>query len=534
VVACTLLDLACNPPRTDVYGTQWGLEVKPILICGRLALVGLLCAFAACGGDGGGSSPPPDGPAQVSTLAYVVTRCHEENGGRNPSLSQALWIRQGDREPVKIVEYALGQFAIDGFCRFFGKSRTGYSATIAGGFPRLGVSPDGSLILFEVTDDFSLNAHVIPEEQQGIFAVRPDGTGLHKVAPHSTDPSFRFYGACPFLFFDAPRCLVTTTALFDFSRDGRRVVYTDLDPTQTGDEAPQVVTLDVVTGERQPVTHLPPLPVSPACVGQTTDCVFPSIPPVRLPTFLGATTIAFERGGGTSVFGGGVFTVKADGTEEPAAIQTVALPDGTLIPISQITGAPYATQATVPGIPENGPSPNAGNTISEAFVIEPPNSALLSDGRVLQLTNYGRSDTTFVRIGNDGQHVFFIASENPLGTNPSEQCQWFSIDRLGGDLRQLTFFDIVGDRRRNCTDPAAPGCSVTAYGELDLITGALMFASTCDPVGSNPNGIEQLFAMRPDGSGLTQLTQMPGMIQHADGSLDVETAGPACVPARHR
>jgi hypothetical protein len=229
-----------------------------------------------------------------------------------------------------------------------------------------------------------------------------------------------------------------------------------------------------------------------------------------------------------------VFTAKADGTAEPEPVQTVALPDGTLIPIFQITGEPYVTAAIVPGIPENGPSANAGNNISEAFVIEPPDSALLSGGRVLQLTNYGRSDTYFERMGIDGQHVFFVASENPLGTNPSEQCQWFSIDRLGGDLRQLTSFEMVGDRRRNCLDAAAPGCSIVDFGELDLLTGALMFGSTCDPVGRNPNGMEQLFALRPDGSGLTQLTQMQGMIQYADGSIDVEMVGPARIPARYR
>ena len=503
----------------------------------RIALATLFfgLALAACGGDGDGSHPL--GPAQVSTLAYVITRCHEEKAGGGASFSQALWVRQGDRLPVKIVEYVGGQPPIGGFCRLFGQSRAGGTSVVSGTFQRLGVSPDGSLILFEVTDDFSTFTHMLPEDQQGIFAVRPDGTGLHKVAAHSQDPCFRVYWPCV-VAPDAPACssgtAVTTSTIFDFSLDGRHVTYTDLGPTQTGDKTPQVVTLDLATGEPKPVTHLPPLPVSPTCVGQDTGCVHPSIPPVRLPTFLGDTTIAFQRGGGASPFGGGVFTVKADGTEEPKPVQTLALPGGAVVPIFQITSEPYATAALVPGTPENGPSSIAGNNIIETFVIEPPESAVLPEGRVLQLTNYGRSDTYLVRMGIDGQHVFFVASENPLGTNPSEQCQWFSIDRLGGDLRQLTFFEMVGDRRRNCLDAAAPGCSIADFGELDLITGALMFASACDPVGSNPNGVEQLFAMRPDGSGLTQLTRMQGMIHHADGSIDVEMAGPARIPARYR
>ena len=512
------------------------MPVIPAFAFRPFALVGLL-AVAACGSEGGGSSASPNGPAQISTFAYVVTRCHEEKGGKSYTGSQVLWAQRGDQPPVKIAEYAAGHPAIGGACRLFGNGRTGGSSVVFGAFQRLGVSPDGALILFEVTDDFSTFTSVVPEDQQGIFAVRPDGTGLHKVAPHSNDPCFRVYWPCVF-GSDAPACplgaALSTSSILDFSPDGRHVTYTDLGPAPTGDDAPQVVTLDVATGERQPVTQLSPLPVSPACDGQAPDCVFPSVPPVRFPTFLGATKIAFQRGGGTSVFGGGVFTVKADGTEEPAPVQTLALPDGAVVPILQITGAPYATAALVPGIPENGPSANVGNSISETFVIEPPDSALLPSGRVLQLTNYGRSDTYFQRMGIDGQHVFFVASENPLGTNPANQCQWFSIDRLGGDLRQLTLFEMVGDRHRNCQDAGAPGCSIVDFGELDLITGALMFGSTCDPVGRNPQDMEQLFAMRPDGSGLNQLTQMRGMIQHADGSIDVEMVGPARIPARYR
>ncbi len=60
---------------------------------------------------------------------------------------------------------------------------------------------------------------------------------------------------------------------------------------------------------------------------------------------------------------------------------------------------------------------------------------------------------------------------------------------------------------------------------IDPETGTVVFSSTCDPLGTNPNG-EQLFAMHADGTAVRQLTATRGVVTAADGSVEVELPGP--------
>jgi hypothetical protein len=64
------------------------------------------------------------------------------------------------------------------------------------------------------------------------------------------------------------------------------------------------------------------------------------------------------------------------------------------------------------------------------------------------------------------------------------------------------------------------------------VTDAVVFASNCDPLGANPLGA-QIFAMRPDGRGLRQLTDAAGFTTNPDGSFRVELPGPFAYPAGH-
>ncbi len=74
------------------------------------------------------------------------------------------------------------------------------------------------------------------------------------------------------------------------------------------------------------------------------------------------------------------------------------------------------------------------------------------------------------------------------------------------------------------------GTEVAAFLSA-LAVEALVFYSTCDPLGTNPNG-GQIFAMRPDGSDLRQLTTARGLVTAA-GTFSAELIGPAVysVPA---
>jgi hypothetical protein len=112
-----------------------------------------------------------------------------------------------------------------------------------------------------------------------------------------------------------------------------------------------------------------------------------------------------------------------------------------------------------------------------------------------------------------------------LGTNPSGNCQVFSIDRLGSDLRQLTNFRESEHSRVGCLwARLGLGCAAWVLVQ-DPQSRTLLLTSDCDPLGTNPNGA-QIFTMQPDGSGLRQLTDSRGLVREADGTYSGELPGP--------
>jgi hypothetical protein len=465
----------------------------------------LLVPLVACGG-GGGTSPAPTGPAQLNgTVAYVATECVDTLDGG--TAHQQLRIIRGEHPPLAVMDLpTLGPGTPAGLCTLLSISRFGPFFIAVGAFQRLAVSGDGSNVVFEVTDAVSLAPLTpLPPEQQGIFIIHSDGTGLRRLAPASREPTFRL------TVDDSPK--INLFPGFEFSPNGAMVTYTDLGPGADGTEVPQVFVLELATGRRVQLTQLPQSP--------PTDPLFA---PTCCPGFADDQTVGFysiANPEGLNPNGDAtVFTVKTDGSGLKKLPVPVVQPGSQIVPVFSITGPrPGATLFFLPGDPVNNPGTRGG--IVEVFTIDGTN--------LLQLTNFHRSDTSTPLLARDGQHVLFVASADPFGTNPTTNCQMFSIDRNGADLQQVTSFSQGDSAENGCFFGAPPGCALAFLGQ-DAVTQTLVTYSNCDPFGSNPYG-SQIFAIRPDGSGLRQLTELHGLTVN-DDSATVELPGPFAFSVR--
>jgi hypothetical protein len=453
--------------------------------------------------------------ARIRTLAYVVNECTTDPQGRT-SLKQKLLIRRGNCDPVKVREVASTPVPLDpslGGCRVLGGFRVGYAFLAIGVFQRMAVLPDGSGVVFEVTKQLSLVPAVTPEPpEEGIFFVRTDGSGLRRLGLASPLPPYIVIsdGTPPLGLSFSP-----TGRLFPVSPDGRKIAFIDFGPDTAGHEAPQIFLLDLRSGQRTQLTHQ-------SRVASATDFG------IYYPSFLDNRTIVFYSGfflrGGSNL---SAFQVRTDGSGLREISVPTPVPGAHIVPQFTVTGArSHVVQVTFPDRPAVNPVPGA-DAVSELFLIDGKN--------LLQLTDFGRIDTGGGLGGfiDRGRVVFFVASANPPpGENPGEICQLFSVSRLGGRLRQFTHLPSDGRPSHGCYGGFEAACSI---GDLhvDQVTGTVLLSSSCDPIGANPFG-DQIFAMRPDGTGLRQLTNARGMTTEADGTVHVEMPGPFAYPVTSR
>jgi hypothetical protein len=392
-------------------------------------------------------------------------------------------------------------------CERFGLFRAGYRSVFIGAFTRLGVSPDGSFVVFEVTDtnDFPREwpGPFPPPLERGIYRVRADGGGLHRIRPPSRLASFTY-------FFNPQENGFVGASSFDvlyrFSPDGRTIVFTDLGPGPDGPDAVQIVTLDIISGQYHQVTHF----------SEPYDPRWHVLPSATSPRFVDRDTVVFASYAnldGEHPVDGDTdwFTIDTDGTGLEAVSVPGESPGGQVRSTFEI--ASRGTNIVGIGL----------GSFLELF--------LLDGQKLLQLTNFRKGDTGHggKLLDRDAGRGYFTASADPLQTNPSQNCQLFSVSTTGARLRQLTHFHEVDRSENGCFfpgvgDPDRPGCPIGPIFQ-DRVTKTIVFHSACDAFGTGIYG-GQVFSVRPDGTGLSQLTAMRGLVRNGEGAVSAELPGP--------
>jgi len=473
----------------------------------------LVVAFCGCSDDGEEAT----GDIELRPFAYVVNECSETSSGW--SGHRGLRIRNGEGEEIVVNEFVLHDLGPQGaLCRVYGMGRQGGAALAAGGIQRLGVSPDASTVVFETTDDYSIfSTGTMAPEEEGIFQLNADGSGLRRIGDASRNPAFRLVLPDPNA---ALGVTISHSSEFRFSPNGKRIAYTDRGIGIGGVDAIQIFTIDLSTGERRQVTRLPPITRQ-----EGTD-----VHEVLVTGFLTDDLLTFVTDEVNQAPRAHIVRVDGDGEVVDVSLPA-ALPGAAVAPEFKIT----RRRAVVPL--------QLSGQISELFAVtfdRESGSATAQLTDVLQLTHFGRPDTGGgteysnrgkVFVTRDGTRAVFSASPEPLETNPLRNCQLYSIDTLGGELRQLTTFVPASPLPQDyvCGLGPPPSCSLLLIAQ-DLPSDSVFFEGNCDPQGGGLLTTEGYFVMRADGSGIRQIIDTRGAVTDASGRLSVELAGPFAYP----
>lgn len=447
------------------------------------------------------------GAARTRTFAAIVTECRAAGGVWTSR--QRLEIRRGDCPPITVMTVEGNEPVPDiGLCQIYGEARSGAAGLAIGALQGLALSLDGNTVLFQVTDEFvghlAIGGVPIASPRpaittKGIFVVQADGSRLKRISDPSREMPFAVVPTDQFPFVSVN---IKYSNGFSFSPDGRSVVFTDRGLGADGSDAPQVFTIDPRRGTRRQLTSFTSASSAPGPLGLPLDALF----------------LDNRRIGGEiydPTVGARFFQVQRDGRDFRYidAKAPLALPGATLVPTFRVSR--LLSDIFVLTLPTTTDLPRPG-FVEEIFA--------RSGGNLLQLTNFGRSDTLYPVRLRDREHVAFVASGDPVDRNPSNTCQLFSVDVLARRLRQLTHFDGALPSTGCFSD--VDGCTVGQAVDIqDPVTGAIVFDSSCKAFGSNATS-QQIFAIQPDGSGFRQATNYRGLVTGDDGSVSVELPGP--------
>src|SRR5262249_13652948 len=154
---------------------------------------------------------------------------------------------------------------------------------------------------------------------EGVYRVGADGRGRRRLGPPSRVASFAY-------FHDASDRVVGASSadvLYRFSPDSQRIVFTDLGPSPTGNDAIQIATLEVATGRYRQVSHL----------SAPYDQRLNLLPTALAPRFADRDTIvffAYAYAGSDST--DGWYRIHTDGTGLEPVTSPVAIPGSQVRP----------------------------------------------------------------------------------------------------------------------------------------------------------------------------------------------------------
>ena len=477
-------------PNDDMTTHGNGVRARVTIIM-LLASAGWVSSAQHCPSARGGQ-------ARFRTIAWVSTTCRTDANGLVGH--QEIYVQRGERPPTVVSRLDVGPVPDPGgLCRTFGQFHNGTLSPIAGAYVSVAVSPDGNYIAFELNDTFSLLAPgFLTNAEDGLYLVRADGTNRVKLGPATGVPVFR-----------TPSLDLNINGIV-FSPDGRYVVYSDLGPADDGSIDAQLWSLRIADRKKTQLTHLARHAGGAVTLGYWFH--FANERTVGMFTF---DYYEPDEDGYDPGFNGrrqDFYSVSVDGRRFQK-LSPVRGPNGQVIPQFGVT----RRRPAVTSLFLDGTADNPMNGISA------PREMFAAFGKdVLQLTHFNRVDVgnlDFV-VSPNGAHVYFSASGDPFGCNPTNNCQVFSIDTLGGHLRQLTAM-AVGTTTDGCFGPR---CLVSPFSE-DPVMGAVLLNGSCDPFGTNVFG-NQFFAMRRDGSGLRQITHARGVVVDTPEVVEVELPGP--------
>ncbi len=116
-------------------------------------------------------------------------------------------------------------------------------------------------------------------------------------------------------------------------------------------------------------------------------------------------------------------------------------------------------------------------------------------GAATPITSFPGGTTAVVSVSDDGQWLAFVSPADLVGSNHDESPELYVMASNGTGIAQLT-------------DHPAPNAGSVGAIAMSGDGARVAFVANTDPLGTNPQHLDQLFVVGRDGNGLVQLTTL--------------------------